>query len=376
MRRLLTIAIYCLVQAAAAAQIAVSFPPARPISQFPDTATVVVMGDVMMHMDQITNAARPDGSYDFSTYFSNIQHIIESADLAVANMEFTLAGKPYTGYPCFSAPDGYEDYVASAGVDVFLTANNHILDKGRGGLKRTLERYSRMREAGLVWHTGSALSPEDHRATFPLILAVKGTRIALVNFTYGTNVSVADGYPKVNLTDRKEIEAAVRKARRTGADFVIALPHWGVEYSLRHSAAQEALADWLVEIGCDAVVGAHPHVPQDHGEIASVVDGGVRKVPVVYSLGNLVSNMSAANTQVGIIARLRFVTSEDGSKELLRPELILTWCSRPGSLTDSYSVLPVESFVGKRDLWKRPSDYDNMIRSVERVKKATGIENQ
>lgn len=376
MRRLLTIAIFCLVQGAASAQIAVSVPPARPIRQLPDTATVVVMGDVMMHRDQIANSARPDGSHVFSTYLTNIQEIIESADLAVANMEFTLAGKPYTGYPCFSAPDGYEDYVASVGVDVFLTANNHILDKGVKGFERTLERYSAMEEAGTVRHTGSSLSPEDDRGRFPLMLAVKGTRIALVNFTYGTNLGITGEYPKVHLTDKNEIEAAVRRARRVGADFVIALPHWGTEYSLRHSAAQEALADWLVEIGCDAVVGAHPHVPQDYGEIARMVEGKVQKVPVVYSLGNLVSNMSAPNTQVGLIARLRFVTAEDGTKELLRPELIFTWCSRPGSLNGSYSVVPVEAFMGKRDLWERPYDYDNMIRSVERVKAATGIENQ
>ncbi len=136
MRRLLTFAFFYLISVLAVAQINVSLPPARPLRNLPDTVTILVMGDVMMHRDQISNAARPDGTYDFSTYFANIKPIIEDADLAIANMEFTLAGKPYSGYPCFSAPDGYEDYVASCGVDVFLTANNHILDKGKKGLER------------------------------------------------------------------------------------------------------------------------------------------------------------------------------------------------------------------------------------------------
>ena len=374
MRRFFTFALFFTLPVLVVAQIHVSVPPARPLRQLPDTATILVMGDVMMHRDQISNAARPDGTYDFSTYLANIKPMIEKADLSIANMEFTLAGRPYTGYPCFSAPDGYEDYVASCGVDVFLTANNHILDKGKNGLERTLSRYSDMESSGIVKHTGVSASEEDDRMRFPLMVAVKGVRVALVNFTYGTNIKRDSDFPKVHLTDKKEIEAAVRRARRAGAEFVIALPHWGTEYVLNHSSSQEALADWLAGIGCDAVIGAHPHVVQDCGLVSAFSDGSLKKVPVVYSLGNIVSNMSATNTQVGMIASLRIVTDEDGVKTMLPPRLTFTWCTRPGTLTDSYSTVPVKDFIDKKDLWKRPADHDNMVRSYLRVKSQTGIE--
>lgn len=374
MRRFFTFALFFTLPVLVVAQIHVSVPPARPLRQLPDTATILVMGDVMMHRDQISNAARPDGTYDFSTYLANIKPMIEKADLSIANMEFTLAGRPYTGYPCFSAPDGYEDYVASCGVDVFLTANNHILDKGKNGLERTLSRYSDMESSGIVRHTGVSATEEDDRMRFPLMVAVKGVRVALVNFTYGTNIKGDSDFPKVHLTDKKEIEAAVRRARRAGADFVIALPHWGTEYVLNHSSSQEALADWLAGIGCDAVIGAHPHVVQDCGQVSAFSDGSLKKVPVVYSLGNIVSNMSATNTQVGMIASLRIVTDEDGVKTMLPPRLTFTWCTRPGTLTDSYSTVPVKDFIDKKELWKRPADHDNMVRSYLRVKSQTGIE--
>ena len=374
MRRFFTFALFFTLPVLVVAQIHVSVPPARPLRQLPDTATILVMGDVMMHRDQISNAARPDGTYDFSTYLANIKPMIEKADLSIANMEFTLAGSPYTGYPCFSAPDGYEDYVASCGVDVFLTANNHILDKGKNGLERTLSRYSDMESSGIVRHTGVSASEEDDRMRFPLMVAVKGVRVALVNFTYGTNIKGDSDFPIVHLTDKKEIEAAVRRARRAGADFVIALPHWGTEYVLNHSSSQEALADWLAGIGCDAVIGAHPHVVQDCGLVSAFSDGSLKKVPVVYSLGNIVSNMSATNTQVGMIASLRIVTDEDGVKTMLPPRLTFTWCTRPGTLTDSYATVPVKDFIDKKDLWKRPADHDNMVRSYLRVKSQTGIE--
>ena len=83
--------------------------------------------------------------------------------------------------------------------------------------------------------------------------------------------------------------------------------------------------------------------------------------------------MSATNTQVGLITKLMIVTDEDGNKRLLKPKFIFTWCTRPGSLTDSYATIPVRDFISKRSLWNNKADYDNMIRSYERVKAATRI---
>ena len=92
---------------------------ARPIFR-QDTLTVCFLGDIMMHTKQLETALRGGDSYDFSSYFSLIEERIKEADIAVANMEFTLGGGPYTGYPCFSAPDSYAYYLADCGFDIFL----------------------------------------------------------------------------------------------------------------------------------------------------------------------------------------------------------------------------------------------------------------
>ena len=92
MRRFLTFALFIAIPVLAGAQITVTIPPARPLRHLPDTATILVMGDVMMHTDQITNAKRADGGYDFSTYLEHIKYMVSGSDLAIANMEFTLAG--------------------------------------------------------------------------------------------------------------------------------------------------------------------------------------------------------------------------------------------------------------------------------------------
>lgn len=68
--------------------------------------TLLFVGDLMQHQAQI-EAARVGTSYDYSSCFKHVKDEISAADLAVANLEVTLGGKPYSGYPAFSAPDEY-----------------------------------------------------------------------------------------------------------------------------------------------------------------------------------------------------------------------------------------------------------------------------
>lgn len=326
-------------------------------AQWADTLRMTIIGDVMMHDAQI--------KVDYHPFLEHIAPALQKADIAVANMEFSLGGKPYSGYPAFSAPDCIPHYVAACGVDVFLTANNHILDRGQNGMKRTLDIYRSMSDS--VSFTGSAASLIECETVYPLILRKNGMRIALVNFTYGTNGISVDGWPNTFYMDEAQVKMALGRARALGADFIVALPHWGDEYQLRHNAQQERWAKLLVDGGADVIVGGHPHVVQDTAHIASV--------PVIYSMGNAVSNMSAENTRLELAVTLLFVRYDDGSLKMLEPQLRWMWCTLPGRLSPtSHSTVFVDEWKDKRDAWLLPSDYDNMIRTLERVKKATGIE--
>jgi 2',3'-cyclic-nucleotide 2'-phosphodiesterase (5'-nucleotidase family) len=323
-----------------------------------DTLSVFIMGDVMMHSRQL--------DYDCRRFFARSAHLIKEADLAAANMEFTLAGEPYSGYPAFSAPDSYAEYIADCGVDVFLTANNHILDKGSGGLKRTLEVYDRMARQRGILYTGCAASAALDTLHNPLIINRNGIHLALVNFTYGTNCGDASSPEPTVKRMKREAVAEMMKRAREKSDFIVALPHWGEEYKLRHNAVQEEWARFLVEQGASIVVGAHPHVVQDTSHIAGV--------PVIYSMGNAVSNMTAPNTRLELAVKFTATRNWKGEKKISEPELVFLWCTVPGMLEDNYATIPVEEYIGKRELWKRPSDYDNMTATLARVRKETGIE--
>ncbi len=343
----------------------------------PDTLTLYFIGDVMAHGPMTESAfrqyrkAHPDArkdahaSHDYSTFFRHLEEPIAAADLAICNMEFPLGGPPFTGYPCFSAPDVYPDYLIDKGFDILLTANNHILDKGQAGLVRTLGICEGLEAAGKIRFTGISADEADDAARYPLIVDTKGVRLALINFTYGTNCGPSARWPKVNRMQRDDIARALRRAREQDADYVIVLPHWGIEYRHRHSPEQEDLARWMVANGADLVIGTHPHVPQD----IQSIDGK----PVLYSLGNAVSNQQAPETRLELAATVRILLHRNGTTSLAFPEVSFLWCTHPGTVEDSYSVLPVAEFLGKRDRWRIPSDYDNMVKTYQETLKATGI---
>ena len=340
-------------------QYQIPFP--KSLLTAPDTVTVTVIGDVMMHAKQLER--------NHHTFLQWIAPALRKADFAVANMEFPLGGEPYAGYPAFSTPDYYAWYAGEeCGIDVFLTGNNHVLDRGSRGLQRTLDVYAQIRDSIGVLQTGAARNRKELEETYPLMLSRRGLKIALLSFTYGTNTGQDTDWPKVNYMRKDEVEAAIKKARDKGADFVVALPHWGTEYQLLHDASQDSWAKWLVSKGVDVIVGSHPHVVQDTTHIQGV--------PVIYSLGNAISNMSIINSRLGLAATLRFVCDPlTGEKRMLEPELRFLWCTLPERLLpDSYASVFIKEWASRRSDWLTPSDFDNMISTWQRVKDTCGIE--
>ena len=324
----------------------------------------------MMHSSQIENARRENGTYDFNSYFHYLKSRISSADLAIANMEFPLAGEPYTGYPSFSAPDMIASYMADCGIDIFLAANNHIFDKGASGAERTIEKYRELYATHGTMFLGVAEDIDDMDHNLPLMIGIKGMRLALLNFTYATNGGRRNGWPKVCYMDEKNaVKEGIATAHRKDADLIIAMPHWGNEYELHHSHEQAETAEWLIEEGVDAIIGTHPHVVQD----TEIIHMDGKNIPIAYSVGNAVSNMSALNTQVELMVTLKAARDLNGTLKIIEPEYTFLWCSRPGGFNNSYTVIPIRDFIGKENLWNDIWDYKKMISSYERVKKATGI---
>ncbi len=331
-----------------------------------DTISILFLGDIMQHKEQLTNALIPGAdtsvytSYDYSSYFEHIDYLISEADFAVANMEFSLGGAPYSGYPAFSAPKSLAIECAEAGIDLFLCANNHILDRGRRGLKRSFEAYD---DIG-VPYIGIHRNAEEELTGNPFIADIGGVRVAFINFTYGTNGIPTPSPYIVNRLDRQAVLSAIRRAKERGADLIVALPHWGVEYELEPSAEQREWQTFLYSQGVDAIIGTHPHVIQPV-EIFPNMDNTLRVT--AFSIGNLISNMSRHDTELGLAFRLDIGITKTGFASIIGCESIPLWCARPGKFSDRFTILPIEEYIGKSHLFRDPWNYKKMAITYERL---------
>jgi poly-gamma-glutamate synthesis protein (capsule biosynthesis protein) len=270
-----------------------------------DSLRIIIAGDMMGHGMQITGAWRDggDSSYNYLPVFQYVKEYISSADLAIANLEVTLAGTPYTGYPKFSSHSSFAVALKDAGFDVLVTANNHSLDRGKEGLERTVDALDSI---GLL-HTGTFKDSVAWKNDYPLLLTVAGFNIALLNYTYGTN-GIATVKPNiVNRIDTVRMASDLARAAQLNPDFIITCIHWGEEYQNTENQTQRKLARFLARNGCRLIAGAHPHVVQPFAKIATA-DGD--SVPVIYSLGNFVSNQRDRYRYGGIALDVVLVKSD------------------------------------------------------------------
>jgi len=309
-------------------------------AQNDSTIRLVFIGDVMGHVPQIQSAFdSATGLYNYTDVFSEFKGLLTKADYAIANLEVTLGGEPYTGYPQFSSPDALVDGLMATGVNVLVTANNHSVDRGGQGIRRTIDVLA----AKNLLFTGTFLDSADRALRNPLLLSKNGIRLALLNYTYGTNgIPVPSPY-LVNLIDTLSMAIDISKTQSLGVDDIVVFIHWGNEYERLPNKQQQTLAKWLQGKGVRIIIGSHPHVVQPAELILS--DNDFRMV--VYSLGNFVSNQRRRYCDGGIITLVDF-QKRNNKLDVARVGYLPVW-------VDTYfmngkrkfKVLPVGMYEGK-----------------------------
>ena len=304
-----------------------------------DEVEIVFAGDAMQHEAQNKAAKQADGSYSFEECFASIVPYVEAADYAVVNLETPLGGAPYSGYPMFCAPDSYSEALKKAGFDLMLTANNHALDKRDKGVKRTLDVLD---EQGLD-HVGTYRNKADREKALPLIKDINGFKIAFLNYTYGTNGIKVQNDVVVDYIDKAKIKKDIADARAAGAEVICACMHWGVEYVLLPNTSQKEMANFLTEQGVDIIFGGHPHVIQPMEIRWSEPHN--KKVFLIYSLGNLISNMTTKDTRGGALAKVKLVRDENGKPVVDSASYRLVFTLQPGGGSKNFRLIPVEDYI-------------------------------
>lgn len=303
--------------------------------------SLLFVGDIMQHDSQIKaayNYGASATSYDYAPCFQFVKPYFESVDLAIGNLELTLAGPPYKGYPQFSAPDELAIALKEAGMDVLVTANNHSVDRGKKGIDRTIEMLDSLK----ILHTGTFRDTVDRMNDYPLIIEKNGFKLALLNYTYGTNGITVTKPNVVNMLDTALIRKDIRKAKESNPDFIIVFTHWGSEYQSQPSVPQKRITEFCFKHGVQLVIGSHPHVLQPMEWRKD------RNQLVTYSLGNFVSGQRDRYKNGGAMMQVNLTKIMQDSlistTSIDSAGYILEWVYRTADAAKNYYVLPVPAF--------------------------------
>lgn len=281
----------CLLGAGAVALIVAGAPsssaaPAAPTttgppSKAPETVTLVAGGDVAL-------AGEPNRAL-----FAHIRRFLRSADLAVANLEGTLANggsarcvaDANAGCFIFRASPRWAATLRESGFTALNIANNHALDYGQDAQAETL----------------AALRGE-HLAFDGLPGQITYVRAGRMHVAL---VGCAPYRWAQDLLDLPGTAQLVRRASRR-ADIVVVYMHAGAEGSTADHVSGSAesylgeprgnpaeFAHAMIDAGADLVLASGPHVLRG-------VEWYKRRL-IAYSLGNLASSHTLSSA--GVLAQ-------------------------------------------------------------------------
>lgn len=308
-----------------------------------DTSSISLLfaGDIMGHGPQINAAWNPlTKQYEYDSCFLFVASYIDAADLAIGNLELPLAGPPYSGYPQFSSPDALAVALKKAGFDILVTANNHAADRGSQGLSRTLTVLDSLG----IKHTGTFRDQVERDSVYPFFIECKGMRIALLNYTYGTNgMPVPEPYI-VNLIDTSLISRDIMMTQQLHPDFILVVMHWGNEYERTPDIVQQNLAKFILGKGASAIIGSHPHVIQPIVWMPDLSGDSTRLHPVVWSMGNFISNQRDRYRNGGIMVRIEL--KKDTACSIRNLSWIPVYVNRRRETTGQrYFLLPASTWI-------------------------------
>lgn len=161
--------------------------------------------------------------------------------------------------------------LAGAGFSCVNLSNNHIMDYGPGALAHTLSHLAGFPAIGAGTTFGDAYRER--------VLRIGGVRLGLIScaewgFGAADGTTPGGGFAWVNhpgfdnrITDlRKNADVCIVQVHAGAEEVDLPLPEWRARYRE------------LIDLGADAVIGHHPHVPQGWELHAGK--------PIFYSLGN------------------------------------------------------------------------------------------
>lgn len=212
-----------------------------------------------------------------------LSSVINRADIKVVNFEGPLASDDAMSINgnFLNQSDASPKWLVRQGFNIFSLANNHMLDFGEKGVLRTKDAFAGYKNIELI---GCGTWEQVYNIK---IIKKNGWEIGFLSVTSCDMSSLKD-----TMTDKDKIGCAwinspvitqVIINAKKACDYLIVIAHCGVEYM------DVPLPEWrerykeLLDLGVDAIVATHPHVPQGIEQYKDKY--------IFYSLGNFYFDM-------------------------------------------------------------------------------------
>ncbi|MFH0852846.1 MAG: CapA family protein [bacterium] len=261
--------------------------------------------------------------------WSEITPLLKNYPHIVANLEGPILDKPEaSANSSFSFAFRKEDIaeLKTIGFTDLSLANNHTLNEGTNGLINT---RNALKESGINYFgdSGNAADKSYIKEEWD------GQKIALI----GDHDLVPQG--------KSEIINQIQKLHSEDY-FVIAYPHWGIEYATTIPAIERERAHELIDAGADLIIGSHPHVIQP----IELYKGRI----IFYSLGNLLFDQYFSfGTMHGLLVGLEIDKNE------------LKFTLYPMEQDRTYKIHMADNIL-KNDILKRTANSSNVPQEMQK----------
>lgn len=246
--------------------------------------------------------------------FTELADLFSEDDLTCLNLACVLKENGRNADPrkktTFRGLPGYAGIFSGSSVELLNLVDDHMSDYKLAGYESTVSALADV----------NCLLEKDRT----LSLEIKG---CLFGFAACTE--------KEYIADYHIIERDIQKLKNEGCRYIIYQCSWGDEKGTRHSNLQNAMARACERAGADLVIGHHPGSPQGIDYI--------NDMPVIYSLGKLVSGgSSAAKSYDALLVRAVFTVSDRKSAPDLYLIPVLCTSSAAEKMNDYKPVLAVD----------------------------------
>ncbi|GAI65638.1 unnamed protein product, partial [marine sediment metagenome] len=199
--------------------------------------TILLVGDIMLDRG-VEDLIKQNSIY---YPFQKIGHFLRGVDIVFGNLEGPIVKNPpelSDNSLKFAFNPEVIKGISWCNFNLFSLANNHTLDMGKEGLEET-KRWLRKYHINSVGNPLSGnLSSQDFSFSTDKIIFLAFNQI----FPFAIR--------------EEEIIKTTKTVKSLNPDnFLIVSLHWGEEYKLINSSAQQKLAHQLIEAGADLIIG-------------------------------------------------------------------------------------------------------------------------